>query len=62
MSSTRWFRRSTFLECRFRRQHGLQQERPLVELRHEVAADAGAEDDRGCGDQDRDQRHDAWVT
>ena len=47
-----------FVQRRFGRQHRLQQKRALVQLRHEVAADAQPEHDARDRDQQRDDGHD----
>lgn len=50
-----------FLECRLRWKHGLQQEGPLIQLRHEVTADAKSEGDGRHGDKKCHQCHEPWV-
>ena len=50
-----------FLECGLGGKHGLQKERPLIQLRHEVAADAKSEGDGRHGDEKRHQSHEPGV-
>ena len=51
-----------FLERGLGGKHGLQKERPLIQLRHEVAADAKSEGDGRHGDQKRHQSHEPRVS
>ena len=46
-----------FIERRLRRQHGLQEIRAFVELRHEVGADARGQGEHGDRDDDGDRHH-----
>ena len=51
-----------FLECRLGGKHGLQKERALIELRHEVTADAKSEGDGRHRDENRHQSHEPRVS
>ncbi|MNC94582.1 hypothetical protein D3C83_114730 [compost metagenome] len=51
-----------FLECGLGGKHGLQKECSLIQLRHEITANAKAEGNGRHGDEQRDESHEPRVS
>ena len=51
-----------FLECGLGGKHGLQKECPLIQLRHEITANAKSEGNGRHGDEKRDESHEPRVS